>query len=190
MTIHEKIAKIQHDLKAPKGQLNKFGGYRYRSCEDILTALKPLLGGLVITITDEIIAVADRVYVQATASITDGENCVSTTAYAREEQSKKGMDASQITGSASSYARKYALNGLLCIDDTRDADADNQHETKAETISESQVADLESKIEEVGADATAFMRWLHSSFGASELASLTTDQYPKVVQMLDKKGKA
>ena len=119
----EKLAKIQATLKAPKGQTNSFGNYKYRSCEDILTAVKPLLDGCVLTISDEIVAIADRVYVKATATISDGDLYRETTAFAREASDKKGMDAAQITGSASSYARKYALNGLFCIDDTRDADA-------------------------------------------------------------------
>lgn len=119
----EKLAKIQATLKAPKGQTNSFGNYKYRSCEDILTAVKPLLDGCVLTISDEIVAIADRVYVKATARISDETLWVETTAFAREANDKKGMDAAQITGSASSYARKYALNGLFCIDDTRDADA-------------------------------------------------------------------
>jgi len=119
----EKLAKIQATLKAPKGQTNSFGNYKYRSCEDILTAVKPLLDGCILTISDEIVAIVDRVYVKATATISDGEQYRETTAFAREASEKKGMDAAQITGSASSYARKYALNGLFCIDDTRDADA-------------------------------------------------------------------
>jgi hypothetical protein len=126
-TLIEKIAVIQQNLKAPKNQVNKFGGYNYRSCEDILEAVKPLLNGLVLTVSDEIVAVADRVYVKATAKITDGVNTLENSAFAREAISKKGMDESQITGAASSYARKYALNGLLCIDDTKDADATNDH---------------------------------------------------------------
>lgn len=143
-TLIEKIAVIQRTLKAPKNQVNKFGGYNYRSCEDILEAVKPLLNGLVLTVSDEIVAVADRVYVKATAKITDGVNTLENSAFAREALTKKGMDESQITGAASSYARKYALNGLLCIDDTKDADATNDHsdnrtpaekakETRAET---------------------------------------------------------
>ena len=122
-----KLAMIQQKLKAPKGQVNKFGGYKYRSCEDILEAVKPLLGDLVLTISDDIVEVGGRVYVKATVSINSGSGSVSTTAFARESETKKGMDESQITGSASSYARKYALNGLFCIDDTKDADATNQH---------------------------------------------------------------
>jgi hypothetical protein len=123
------LSEIQRDLKAPKGQFNNFGKYKYRSCEDIVEAVKPLLAehGAHLTLSDEIIGLTDwdRVYVKATATITfeDGTT-VQTTAFAREPETKKGMDDSQITGTASSYARKYALNGLLAIDDTKDADTD------------------------------------------------------------------
>lgn len=128
MSIYEKMIAVQSALKAPKGQYNSFGKYNYRNCEDILEAVKPLLkaNGLFVTISDEIIAVGSRVYVRAVATISDGENSISTTAFAREEESKKGMDASQVTGAASSYARKYALNGLLAIDDTKDSDTTNK----------------------------------------------------------------
>jgi hypothetical protein len=123
---------IQQDLKAPKTQRNNFGGYNYRSCEDILEAVKPLLAeqSCTLTITDDIVMVGERIYLKATATLTnpDGKS-VSTTAFAREPEQKKGMDESQISGMASSYARKYALNGLFCIDDTKDADTmDNTHE--------------------------------------------------------------
>lgn len=130
----EKVAKIQQQLKAPKNQLNKFGGYNYRNCEDILEAAKPLLGGMIITVSDEIVAAGDRVYVKATATISDGESSLSGTGYAREAQAKKGMDDSQITGSTSSYARKYALNGLLAIDDTKDSDH-NSHGKEQQSAS-------------------------------------------------------
>lgn len=126
----EALRIIQHELKAPKGQFNSYGGYKYRSCEDILEAVKPLLykNSCSLTITDEIVEVGGRIYVKATATLDSNDGHVaSTTAYAREEETKKGMDASQITGSASSYARKYALNGLFAIDDTKDADATNMH---------------------------------------------------------------
>lgn len=124
-----KLIKVQSTLKAPKNQRNTFGGYNYRSCEDILEALKPLLAenGLILTISDEIVMLGNRYYVKAEACITDGETKITNSAFAREAESKKGMDDSQITGAASSYARKYALNGLLCIDDTKDADATNDH---------------------------------------------------------------
>ena len=123
----EKLSLIQGNLKAPKGQMNKFGGYKYRSAEDILESVKPLLSehGLILTLSDEMVMVGDRVYVKATARLTDGQSEVQTTAFAREEESKKGMDGSQVTGASSSYARKYALNGLFCIDDTKDSDATN-----------------------------------------------------------------
>lgn len=126
----KELITIQAELKAPKNQENKFGGYRYRSAEDILEAAKKVLNkvGCYLTISDTVEMVGNRIYIVATATLTNSEGqSVSTRAYAREEESKKGMDAAQITGSASSYARKYALNGLFCIDDTRDPDATNTH---------------------------------------------------------------
>lgn len=120
----QRVGDIQHKLKAPKGQYNSFGKYNYRSCEDILEGVKPLLKehDLALLIDDEIVQIGERYYIKATAKITDGREIVSATAYAREPDTKKGMDESQITGATSSYARKYALNALLCIDDTKDAD--------------------------------------------------------------------
>ena len=124
VVLNQRVGDIQHKLKAPKGQYNSFGKYNYRSCEDILEGVKPLLKehNLALLIDDEIVQIGERYYVKATAKITDGRECVSATAYAREPDTKKGMDESQITGATSSYARKYALNALLCIDDTKDAD--------------------------------------------------------------------
>ena len=128
-------------MKAPKGQINKFGGYNYRSCEDILTALKPLLAewGCSLTISDEMVdlGVDSRVYVKAEANLldNDSDSFIYASGYAREASSKKGMDEAQITGSASSYARKYALNGLFAIDDTKDPDATNDHGKSAKTTS-------------------------------------------------------
>lgn len=121
-----KLLTIQSELKAPKNQRNNFGNYNYRSCEDILEAVKPLLKKYEcqLTLSDELVMVGDRYYVKATACFTDGEKETIATAYAREAEIKKGMDDSQITGTASSYARKYALNGLFLIDDTKDADTD------------------------------------------------------------------
>ena len=139
MNIHEKLLNIQNELKAPKGQFNKFGGYKYRSCEDILEAVKPLCQKYKVTLilSDTLENIGERYYIKAIAQIIDveqpyenwGEDCMSVNsinniAYAREEENKKGMDGSQITGTASSYARKYALNGLFNIDDTKDADTD------------------------------------------------------------------
>ena len=129
--IRQKLQGIQSSLKAPKGQTNKFGGYRYRSAEDILESVKPLLGewGCSLVIQDDVVEVGGRVYVKATASLADNDTelAISATAFAREAEAKKGMDEAQITGSASSYARKYALNGLFAIDDTKDPDGTNTH---------------------------------------------------------------
>lgn len=129
MNIYEKLLNIQNELKAPKNQFNKFGNYKYRNAEDILEAVKPicLKYKAVINVGDTIIQVGDRYYVEAKAFITDVENpteYIENRAFAREEENKKGMDTSQVTGATSSYARKYALNGLLCIDDTKDTDSE------------------------------------------------------------------
>lgn len=138
MNIYEKLGIIQAKLKAPKGQYNKFGNYNYRSCEDILEAAKPLLAETktVLNITDQMEVVGNRIYVKAEAHLRDCEDTsasgeIITVAYAREEESKKGMDSSQVTGAASSYARKYALNGLFCIDDTKDSDSTNNGDKKS-----------------------------------------------------------
>lgn len=131
MNVYEKLANVQSALKAPKGQYNSFGKYKYRSCEDIVESVKPLLkaNGLLLTLTDEIVMVGERFYVKATAEIFDVAEggIVSVSAFAREEETKKGMDGSQVTGASSSYARKYALNGIFAIDDTKDSDSTNTH---------------------------------------------------------------
>lgn len=121
----EILNKIQRELKAPKGQKNTFGNYNYRSCEDILEAVKPLLGTAILTINDEVVLIGDRYYIKATATIKQGEESFSISAFAREPEGRKGMDEAQVTGATSSYARKYALNGLFAIDDTKDSDATN-----------------------------------------------------------------
>lgn len=127
--INIKLMNIQQELKAPKGQYNDFGKYAYRSCEDILEAVKPLLKKekVVLTISDELQYIGNRYYIKATATLIDieSEATISNSAYAREEETKKGMDGSQITGASSSYARKYALNGLFGIDDNKDSDTTN-----------------------------------------------------------------
>ena len=143
MGVYAKLMAVQTELKAPKGQYNSFGKYKYRSCEDILEAVKPLLAKhkAVLTICDDLDKIGDRYYIRATAIFTDietGEQ-VSTLAYAREEENKKGMDGSQVTGASSSYARKYALNGLFCIDDTKDSDSTNTHGKDENTAKESKV---------------------------------------------------
>ncbi len=131
MNIYEKLLNIQNKLKAPKSQFNKFGGYNFRNCEDILEAVKPICKefNALVWLTDAIVKVDERYYVEATATFVDiesGEKLLAV-AYAREEESKKGMDGSQVTGASSSYARKYALNGLFDIDDTKDSDTTNTH---------------------------------------------------------------
>lgn len=125
----KELIAIQSELKAPKGQVNKFGGYRYRSCEDILEAVKPLLAkhNSALTLSDDIVQIGDDTFVKATVTFYSSGEPVSVSAFARHPRAKKGMDDSQITGATSSYARKYALNGLFCIDDTKDADATNDH---------------------------------------------------------------
>ena len=152
MTIYEKLSAIQVKLNAPKKQYNSYGRYNYRSCEDILEGLKPHLEETktAVTVNDEIVLIGERYYVKATATLHDCESdkSVSNTAYAREELTKKGMDASQITGSTSSYARKYALNGLFCIDDVKDADTrDNrQKEVEEQAKAESEAKDIENSV--------------------------------------------
>jgi len=136
MSIYEKLSKIQTELKAPKGQYNSFGKYKYRSCEDIMESVKPLLAKYecALNVSDSVNLIGDRYYIMATATLTDfnGES-ISNTALARESTEKKGMDDSQITGTASSYARKYCLNGLFCIDDTKDADTDEYKNQQSKT---------------------------------------------------------
>lgn len=137
--LREKLMEVQSELKAPKGQFNLFGKYKYRSCEDVLEALKPLLKkeGLILIITDDIRMIGDRFYIQANVTLTDTEtgDVLNCSAFAREEESKKGMDGSQVTGAASSYARKYALNGMFCIDDNKDFDdpVNDQNKNKKPT---------------------------------------------------------
>ncbi len=168
----ETLNKIQKELKAPKGQMNSFGGYKYRSCEDILEAVKPLLGDAVLTISDEMVCIGSeptqvvgediacgyRFYVKATATITEGDKSVSVSAFARESITKKGMDTAQITGATSSYARKYALNGLFLIDDTKDADTMDNSTTSLtapkkgkETPVDKFISDLEPEDDEISA---------------------------------------
>lgn len=153
----KELTQIQSELKAPKGQFNAYGKYKYRSCEDILEAVKPILkkNNCTLLLSDSLIYVGERYYIKATATLINAEGkSVSTEAYAREEEMKKGMDASQITGASSSYARKYALNGLLCIDDNKDSDTtntgDNTPAAPAKTSKEDN-AEVEKAIAEINA---------------------------------------
>lgn len=143
MSIYSKLFEIQQNLKAPKGQYNKFGKYTFRSCEDILEALKPLLASqkAIIVLSDELTNIEQRYYIKATARIIDietGEQ-IENSSYAREDENKKGMDLSQITGASSSYARKYALNGLFCIDDNKDSDTTNTGQNQQEQANQQQL---------------------------------------------------
>lgn len=154
MNVYEKLLNIQNELKAPKKQTNKFGGYMYRNAEDILEAVKPicLKYRAVINVYDTIVQVGDRYYVQASAVFTDIDNpaeYIENKASAREEENKKGMDSSQVTGATSSYARKYALNGLLCIDDTKDTDSEEYQKrsnTKTAVKSETMITDKQKEL--------------------------------------------
>ena len=154
-TFVEKLIAVQTALKAPKGQYNSFGKYKYRSAEDILNAVKPLNAeqGLLLTLSDEPLLIGDWHYIKATATITDGIIKESFTAYARESFTKKGMDDSQITGTASSYARKYALNGLYLIDDTKDADTDEykKQEKNVKKITKKQLEQLKANFQKIAA---------------------------------------
>ena len=149
MNKYEKLLQVQNELKAPKGQFNAFGKYKYRNCEDILEAVKPLLLKVAATLTlsDEVVLIGDRTYIRAIATFFDVEKSegINVSAYAREDLDKKGMDLAQITGSVSSYARKYALNGLFCIDDTKDSDATNTHD-KATTTTQTAIDNHNAQI--------------------------------------------
>ena len=145
----ENLIKIQAELKAPKGQTNKFGNYKYRSCEDILEAVKPLLlkYDCSLTITDEIKEISNIVFVEATVKITNGKNVIEVKAQAGIDPNRKGMDIAQCFGASSSYARKYALNGLFLIDDTKDADATNTHESAPKAAANKNIATPEQSLE-------------------------------------------
>lgn len=201
MNIYEKLAVIQSKLKAPKGQYNKFGNYNYRSCEDILEAVKPLLAETktVLSITDQMEIVGNRVYVRAEAHLRDCEDVSSsgelvTVSYAREEESKKGMDSSQVTGAASSYARKYALNGLFCIDDNKDSDSTNTGEKgktsgkkaepakETEMISSENIMSIKNIIDKY--PESKLMDQIKVRFKVEDIKSLTKEKGLKCLKML------
>lgn len=181
MEFIEKIVAIQSELKAPKGQYNSFGKYNYRSCEDILEGVKPLLTkhGLVLTIQDSIDLIGDRFYVKATATITDGKEQLSTSAYARESLDKKGMDASQVTGATSSYARKYALNGLLAIDDTKDADTMDNSKKPVQQTQESVYNwnSLKTRAVQGGISEEELVHYVTETFKVSKPSELKKEHY-------------
>lgn len=192
--VYEKLMNIQAELKAPKNQYNEFGKYHYRSCEDILEGLKPLLKKYkaTLTISDEIVQIGNRYYVKSTATLIDAENevnfldgqgVISVSAYAREDEQKKGMDLSQLTGSTSSYARKYALNGLFAIDDTKDSDATNKHgkedEKNKSQLSDAQIKRLYAIAYSAGYDSEKVKEHVMKKFN-KEVKNLTKEEYDQV----------
>lgn len=188
MNIYEKLLNIQNELKVPKNQFNKFGNYNFRNCEDIMEAVKPLAMKYkaVLVVTDKIVQIGDRFYVEATASLydieTEIEAYISNKSYAREENEKKGMDGSQLTGSASSYARKYALNGLFNIDDTKDNDSitNEEHEKQEQTISEKLAKGLECAIEQSHISGSLVDAIL-SGYGYTNISEIKNKDYMKIV---------
>lgn len=194
MEFIEKIVAIQSELKAPKGQYNSFGKYNYRSCEDILEGVKPLLTkhGLVLTIQDSIDLIGDRFYVKATATITDGKEQLSTSAYARESLDKKGMDASQVTGATSSYARKYALNGLLAIDDTKDADTMDNSKKQVQQTQESVYNwnSLKTRAVQGGISEEELVHYVTETFKVSKPSELKQEHYQQAFNWVNAKRHA
>lgn len=191
VVLNQRVGDIQHKLKAPKGQYNSFGKYNYRSCEDILEGVKPLLKehNLALLIDDEIVQIGERYYVKATAKITDGREIVSATAYAREPDTKKGMDESQITGATSSYARKYALNALLCIDDTKDADTmDNSKkpvQQTQETVYNWQT--LKTRAVQGGISEEELVHYVTETFKVSKPSELKQEHYQQAFNWVNVK---
>ena len=193
MNIYEKLLKAQVELKAPKGQYNSFGKYKYRSCEDILEALKPVLDKFKLTlfIKDDVIEVNTRNYVKATivlVNIEKPDEIIETSALAREEETKKGMDGSQITGASSSYARKYALNGMFMIDDTKDSDSTNTHGKEEETEAERKKKAIE-EITKLANTEDLYNEVLEvaSKFGKNSLLDCSLEELKKIYKELKNK---
>ena len=191
MSVYKKLIEVQSKLKAPKNQYNSFGKYSYRNCEDILEALKPILKevGATIIISDKVVSVNERYYVKATVKFIDTETgeVVEASANAREEDNKKGMDSSQLTGSTSSYARKYALNGLFAIDDTKDSDFTNTHDKEdkkktLEVISEAQAKRIYMLAK--GKD-TNMVKQILANYGFNESRDITKDKYNYICEQIE-----
>lgn len=199
MSVCTKLLNVQSELKAPKSQYNSFGGYKYRSCEDILEALKPILNKnkATIIISDDILFVEGRYYIKATVKFIDIENgeTIENSALAREEESKKGMDASQITGSVSSYARKYALNGMFAIDDTKDSDSTNTHGAEPDQskstgkLSAKQVGRLLAIGLKAGIKEPEIKKVIKAEFGKDKIEDLSKEAYDSICSRLDAKAK-
>lgn len=191
VVLTQRVGDIQHRLKAPKGQYNSFGKYNYRSCEDILEGVKPLLKehNLALLIDDEIVQIGERYYVKATAKITDGREFVSATAYAREPDTKKGMDESQITGATSSYARKYALNALLCIDDTKDADTMDNSKKPVQQTQETVYNwnSLKTRAVQGGISEEELVHYITETFKVSKPSELKQEHYQQAFNWVNAK---
>jgi len=204
MNVYEKLTNIQTELNVPKSNYNEFGKYYYRSCEDILEALKPVLAKhqAAVTISDEIVLIGDRYYVKATATLIDVEkgDKVEVSAYAREDEQKKGMDLSQLTGSTSSYARKYALNGLFAIDDTKDSDATNNHgknqgqapadENKKAIEDNSLASDKQLNliyklVKDKNYSSESMAKYISEAFGKKSSKELTKKEASELIKMLN-----
>ncbi|UDM78913.1 ERF family protein [Vagococcus fluvialis] len=201
LSFHQKFLALISELKAPKNQYNNFGKYSYRSAEDILEGVKPIAikYGLIPNLSDEVVQIGDRYYIKATASITDGDKTISSTGLAREEENKKGMDGSQITGTASSYARKYAMNGLYQIDDTKDADSDefknqqdkNSNSQQDNKASDKQVGMLKSKVIEYskvrGGDKSQLEEFLMNTFTVKDIYNADKQKTSAMIKFLVEK---
>ena len=188
--VYTKLVEVQSKLKAPKSQFNKFGNYAYRNCEDILEALKPILNQVkaVVNISDEVVLIGERYYIKATVKFIDGEtgDVIEASAMAREEESKKGMDSSQLTGSTSSYARKYALNGLFAIDDTKDSDTTNTHgKDNVTTLSEAQLKRMYAIGYKAGLNKETIDLNIKKKYN-KEAKDMTKAEYDNVVDGLEK----
>lgn len=181
----KRLSMVQAELKAPKNQFNKFGRYKFRNCEDILEAVKPLCfkNGLVLVLTDQIVNIENRFYIEATAKLydTESEQTLEVKASARESETKKGMDESQITGASSSYARKYALNGLFDIDDTKDADT-NEFKSNASKMLHSDIEKLEKLALQKGVKCEQLLK----KYKVAKLQDLTPEQYESCMTGLNK----
>lgn len=180
MTIIEVLQAIQRKLNAPKTQYNKFGNYYYRNCEDILEAVKPLLAEYkaAVTISDEVVQMGDRFYVKATATLLCGGEKISVNAQAREPQTKKGMDEAQITGATSSYARKYALNGLFAIDDNKDPDTQNNYNS----LNDKAVQEIETLATKANVDTSKLLK----KYKVKSISELDANQAKECIDGLKK----
>lgn len=184
LKLHERLLNVQHKLKAPKGQYNKFGNFNYRSAEDILEAVKPLNfeNGLTLTISDEVKEVSGRIYVVAVATVTDGTDSISVQALAREPENRKGMDESQITGATSSYARKYALNGLYAIDDNKDSDNENNNKNEKNKEDDSSkelillVSKYLEKLESMGVERKVVVDYICETYKVKQILEVAPNK--------------